>query len=59
MDIQYRYFWHGIYSYFPSGPEFLVGFTQPAEYSVSLVKGPELEVYRWRLYKNKVLLMRP
>jgi len=59
MDIQYRYFWDGIYSYFPSGPEFLVEFIQVAEYSVSLAKGLELEAYRWRLYKNKVLLIRP
>ena len=43
MDIQYPYSWHGMYSYFPSGSEFLVGFTQLAECSVSLAKGPELE----------------
>lgn len=46
MDIQCRYFWCGIYSYFPSGPELLVGFTQLDEYSVSLAKDPEIEAYR-------------
>jgi hypothetical protein len=46
MDIQYRYFWRGIYCYLPSGPEFLVGFTQLVEYSVSLAKGPQLKADR-------------
>jgi hypothetical protein len=46
MDIQSHYSWHRSDSCFHFRPELLMGFTQPAECSVSLANGAEREADR-------------